>query len=186
MRVISGTARGTRLYSPKGTDVRPTSDRVKESLFNIIGDATRDALVLDLFAGSGALGIESLSRGARRAYFVDQNREAVSSVSKNLELTKLADRANIIKADALRALEHFSRDALKFDLIFLDPPYRISVSFLDAILDKLASDLLSDDGLLILEHSAKTNPSEPEGLRIGMTRAYGDTAVTLYHKKGTK
>ena len=186
MRVISGSARGTKLRTPKGLEIRPTADRVKESLFNIIGDATRDALVLDLFAGTGALGIESLSRGAKFAYFVDASRTATALIKKNLELTKLAVKASVLTQKAEDSLERLSIQGLRFDLIFLDPPYRISVSFLDAILSKLASDLLCEDGLLVLEHSAKIAPGEPAGLRLGSTRTFGDAAVTFYYRKGDR
>ncbi|MBS3909000.1 MAG: 16S rRNA (guanine(966)-N(2))-methyltransferase RsmD [Actinobacteria bacterium] len=186
MRVISGSAKGIRLLAPKGLDIRPTADRVKESLFNIIGDAARDTVVLDLFAGTGALGIESLSRGAKFAYFVDISRISTELIKRNLDLTKLAARASVLTQDAERVLDRLGKQGVRFDLIFLDPPYRISVSFLDAILSKLASDLLCDDGLLVLEHSAKSNPREPAGLRIGSTRTYGDTAITFYYMKGDR
>ncbi|MDI6816380.1 MAG: 16S rRNA (guanine(966)-N(2))-methyltransferase RsmD [Actinomycetota bacterium] len=186
MRVISGSAKGTKLRTAKGLDIRPTADRVKESLFNIIGDATREALVLDLFAGTGALGIESLSRGAKFAYFVDSSRISTEIIEKNLELTKLAARASVLKQDVEDALNRLNKQGVRFDLIFLDPPYRISVSFLDAILSKLASDLLCDDGLLVLEHSAKIGSGEVAGLRISSTRTYGDTAITFYYRKGDR
>ena len=186
MRVISGSAKGTKLRTVKGLDIRPTADRVKESLFNIIGVATRDAVVLDLFAGTGALGIESLSRGAKFAYFVDTSRISTDLIKKNLELTKLAARASVLTQDAERAINQLSKQGVRFDLIFLDPPYRISVSFLDAILSKLASDLLRDDGLLVLEHSSKSRPVEVAGLRISSTRTYGDAAITFYYMKGDR
>lgn len=184
MRVIAGSAKGRRLYAPKGKAIRPTSDRVKEAIFNIIGPEVNNKQVLDLFAGTGSLGIESISRGAKGAYFVDSEPSAIELTNKNLEVTGLQDKAVVIKADVDKALKRLAKGGLEFDLIFLDPPYRISVSFLDAILLMLASSLLSDDGLLVLEHSTKTTARSVEGLEIDSTRVYGDTAVTFYRKKG--
>ncbi|MBE0447909.1 MAG: 16S rRNA (guanine(966)-N(2))-methyltransferase RsmD [Actinobacteria bacterium] len=184
MRVIAGIAKGKKLYTPKGVDIRPTPNRVKEAIFNIIGQKVNDANVLDLFAGTGSLGIEALSWGAKSAYFVDVGREAIRLIEKNLEETGFTDKAVVIKAEADRALRRLSKDTHKFDLIFLDPPYRISVSYLDAIMFMLASDMLNADGLLILEHSAKAKPRVIEGTEIDSTRVYGDTAVTFYRKRG--
>lgn len=184
MRVIAGSAKGKKLYAPKGMDTRPTSDRVKEAIFNIIGNKVTNANVLDLFAGTGSLGIEALSRGAKFAYFVDVRREAIDLVKRNLTETGFLDAAVVITSEADRALRRLSKYADKFDLIFLDPPYGISVSYLDAIMFMLASDMLNAEGLLILEHSAKTGPRMIEGIEIDSIRTYGDTGVTFYHKRG--
>ncbi len=184
MRVIAGIAKGRRLYSPKGKAIRPTSDRVKEAIFNIIGPGVKNKNVLDAFAGTGGLGIEALSRGAQAAYFIDSAAPAIELTNKNLEITGLQGYAVVIRADVNKALKNLVKKGLKFDLIFLDPPYRISVSFLDAILFMLSSSLLSTDGLLILEHSIKTKIKPVAGLEIDSTRSYGDTAVTFYRKKG--
>ncbi|MHB8840221.1 MAG: 16S rRNA (guanine(966)-N(2))-methyltransferase RsmD [Candidatus Aquicultor sp.] len=182
MRVIAGTARGRKLHSPKGQAIRPTSDRVKEAVFNIIGGRVNEANVLDLFAGTGGLGIEALSRGAKAAYFIDTGNEAIHLIKKNLEATGLGDAAVVVKADADKAVKRLTKDGAKFDLIFLDPPYRISVSFLDAILIALGHHVLQSDGLLVLEHSAKLEPRAVEGLGVESTRVYGDTAITFYSK----
>lgn len=184
MRVISGIAKGRKLYTPKGRDIRPTSDMVKEAMFNIIGHSAHGARVLDLFAGTGNLGIEALSRGAKEAYFVDSDIKSIELVKKNLEVTGLKEKAVVIRADTDRAVKRFIRDGQKFDLIFLDPPYRISVSFLDAILFMMSSDVLSLEGLLVLEHSAKVEPRHIKGLTIETTRTYGDTTITFYRKEG--
>lgn len=184
MRVIAGIAKGRRLVAPKGTDTRPTSDRVKEAIFNIIGPEVTDANVLDVFAGTGNLGIEALSRGAKEAYFIDSSTTAIGALNKNLEATGLKERAVVIKADAEKALKRLAKEARKFDLIFLDPPYRISVLFLDAILFILASDLLVSEGLLILESDSRSEVRAVEGLQVESTRIYGDTAVTFYRKRG--
>ncbi|NCO66794.1 MAG: 16S rRNA (guanine(966)-N(2))-methyltransferase RsmD [Candidatus Aquicultor secundus] len=183
MRVIAGSAKGRKLHAPKGQAIRPTSDRVKEAVFNIIGGRVNDANVLDLFAGTGGFGIEALSRGAKETYFIDTSNEAVRLIKKNLEATGLGDTAIVIKADANKAIKRLVKDGAKFDLIFLDPPYRISVSFLNAILFTLGHHVLQSDGLLVLEHSAKIEPRAVEGLDVESTRVYGDTAVTFYSKK---
>lgn len=186
MRVISGTAKGRRLFAPKSMAIRPTSDRVKESIFNIVGNVVDHANVLDIFAGTGALGIEALSRGAKEAYFIDSSNEAINLINKNLQATGLKDSATVIRSEAEKALKRLAKEEVDFGLIFLDPPYRISVSFLNAILFMLASQLLSPDGLLVFEHDAKAQVIEVEGLKIESTRTYGDTAVTFYRKEGIK
>lgn len=120
MRIVAGTARGRKLVSPEGMDVRPTTDKVKESLFNIIQFEVPDARVLDLFAGTGQLGLEALSRGAAEAVFVDASGKSLATVKKNAELCGFTDRAKLVHADALSWL---SRGEGEFDLVFLDPPY---------------------------------------------------------------
>ena len=125
MRVVSGEARGRRLVAPAGQDTRPTTDRVRESMFNALEslEAVAGATVLDLFAGSGALGIEALSRGAARCTFVEHDRAALAAVRANLEATGLAGRAEVVSGDAHRALTSFSAAGRRFDLALLDPPY---------------------------------------------------------------
>ncbi|HEY3373997.1 MAG TPA: 16S rRNA (guanine(966)-N(2))-methyltransferase RsmD [Candidatus Aquicultor sp.] len=184
MRVIAGSAKGRRLAAPKGMSIRPTADRVKESIFNIVGQEVVDAVVLDVFAGTGNLGIEALSRGADKAYFIDSSDEAIATIKKNLDNTGFIDKAVIMKSQAERAVKQLAAEALTFDLIFLDPPYRISVSFLDAILFNLACQALRPDGLLVLEHDAKGEVRGIEGLVLISTRLYGDTAVSLYRREG--
>jgi len=184
MRVIAGVAKGRKLYTPKGISVRPTSDRVKEAMFNIIGPKVIDTKVLDVFAGTGNLGIEALSRGASEAIFIDSKAEAIELIKKNLEITGLKSKAVVIRADVEKGLKNLIKDKQKFNLIFLDPPYGISVSFLNAILFMLSSYLLDADGLLVLERPAKANPITVEGLEIESIRIYGDTALMFYRKKG--
>ena len=184
MRVIAGEAKGRRLVAPKGYDIRPTADRVKESIYNILGTAPQGALVLDLFAGSGNLGIEALSRGASKAYFIDSKRQAIELIRKNLEVTGLAERAEIIQSEAERIIPRLSEMGAAFDLIFLDPPYRISVSQVGAVIEKLASCCMNDGAMLVYEHDSKVNPLEIVGLAFISTRSYGDTAVSFYRKEG--
>ncbi len=181
MRVISGSARGRKLSSLEGQDTRPTTDRVKESVFNIIMPYTRDARVLDLFAGSGAMGIEALSRGAESAVFVENNRAAGEIVEKNLKDTRLFEKAKLCMGDALAFLEN-TRE--KFTLIFLDPPY--DGGFYAPVLSKISErDILDAEGVLVLERRADAQIEVPENFEIVKDRKYGKTAISvLMYKKG--
>lgn len=181
MRVISGSARGKKLSSLDGLDTRPTTDRVKESVFNIIMPYIRGAEVLDLFAGSGAMGIEALSRGAERAVFVENNRAAGEIIQKNLADTRLFEKARLYGGDALAFLEN-TRET--FSLIFLDPPY--DGGFYAPVLSKIAArGILSEEGVLVLERRAETAIEVPEKFEIIKDRKYGKTAISvLVNKKG--
>lgn len=150
MRVISGRARGTTLHSIESISTRPTLDRVKESLFNIIQDKISDAVVLDLFAGSGALAIEALSRGAKKAYLCDNSKEAVHMIKNNLEKTKYLDKAEIYNTDYMEALEKAKYQNIKFDLIFLDPPYQTSLA-VNALKEINKKAMLSENGIIVIE-----------------------------------
>ena len=125
MRVIAGTARSLKLKTPEGLDTRPTTDRIKETLFNMIQMDIPDGVFVDLFSGSGAIGIEALSRGARHAYFVENAKEAVSCIQENLAFTRLADKATLLKQDVSSALSLISEK--KVDIVFMDPPYQADV-----------------------------------------------------------
>lgn len=121
MRVIAGSARSLRLKTPQGTDTRPTTDRIKETLFNMLQPRLPGAVFIDLFSGSGAIGIEALSRGAKHAYFVENNRNALACITENLQFTRFTDRATVLKQDALSALSGIREK--EADIIFMDPPY---------------------------------------------------------------
>ena len=149
MRVISGKARGTKLSSIESLSTRPTLDRVKESLFNIIQNNLKGAVVLDLFAGSGQLGIEALSRGANKAYLCDINRDAVKMIKQNLEKTKLKDKAVVINEDYKKALRTLNTNE-KFDIIFIDPPYKEDIA-VDSIIDIIHESRLKENGIMIIE-----------------------------------
>lgn len=149
MRVISGKARGTKLSSIESLSTRPTLDRVKESLFNIIQNNLKGAVVLDLFAGSGQLGIEALSRGADKAYLCDINRDAVKMIKQNLEKTKLKDKAVVINEDYKKALRTLNTNE-KFDIIFIDPPYKEDIA-VDSIIDIVHESRLKENGIMIIE-----------------------------------
>ncbi|MCD8120170.1 MAG: 16S rRNA (guanine(966)-N(2))-methyltransferase RsmD [Lachnospiraceae bacterium] len=150
MRVIAGSAKRTQLITPKGMETRPTTDRIKETLFNILSPCLWEARFLDLFAGSGGIGIEALSRGAAEAVFVDQNRESVSCIRENLRRTHLEDRAQVLGTSVNRAVSGLSAEGHSFDLIFMDPPYRkgLEIASLKLLRDTC---LLHGDTLLILE-----------------------------------
>lgn len=180
MRVITGTARGTVLHTPKGMQTRPTMDQVKEGLFSAIQFEVEGRRVLDLFAGSGQLGIEALSRGAERAVFIDASLEACAAVRQNLEKTRLAARAQIIQADYLRYLSCCHET---FDLIFLDPPY--AEVFLENALKKISEiDILSDSGIIICEKPAEKRLADIfAGIERWREYRYGKTSVTLLRKR---
>lgn len=148
MRVISGKAKGTALHSIDNIDTRPTLDRVKESLFNILQNEIKDTVILDLFSGSGAIAIEFLSRGAKKAYLCDKSEKAVAMIRKNLEKTKLAENAIVYNKDYNECL--IKVENVKFDMIYLDPPYRqdLSIEALKKISEK---NLLKDGGKIIIE-----------------------------------
>ena len=180
MRVITGTARGRRLKELQGMETRPTTDKVKESLFSIIQFDIEGRRVLDLFAGTGQLGIEALSRGAAEAVFVDRRPDAVRLVQENLALCGFTDRARVKSGDALAYL----KSGEKFDLIFLDPPYETEL--LETAIAHIARhDLLNVHGMMIAEHPVdKALPALSAPYRMGRTYRYGKIAVTIYHRDG--
>lgn len=155
MRVIAGSAKRLQLKTIDGMDTRPTTDRIKETLFNMISSYLADSNFLDLFSGSGAIGIEALSRGAAYAAFVEQSKKAMDCVRENLQYTKLADRAELYETDVINALSLMEHNK-KFDYIFMDPPYnKLSEK---RVLEYLStSRLLSEDGIIIVEASLETD-----------------------------
>ncbi len=179
MRVITGTARGRRLKTPEGALIRPTTDNVKESVFNILQFYIEGRRVLDLFAGTGQLGIECLSRGAKEAVFVDRSREAVRTVRENLGICGFS--ASVIQTDALEYLDLCGR----FDLIFVDPPY--DAGLYAPVLQKInAVDLLSDGGIILCESRRETAMPELSA-PYGKQREYryGTVKLTLYRKESS-
>lgn len=177
MRIIAGEARGIRLSDvPPG--VRPTSDRVRESLFNRLGQFFEGGAFLDLYAGTGALGLEALSRGAERAVFVEKDERAVAAIRENLRRTHFDDRAEIMRGDVVRVLETLISKGRVFNLIFLDPPYRIAATQVDSVLARLRA-LLTPDGRVVVESG---RPLESGRYTKGESRRYGDTVVTIYDR----
>ena len=169
MRIIAGTHRGRRIAAPKGRETRPTSDRVRENAFNLIGPVD-DAEVLDLFAGSGAMGLEALSRGAARATFVEKDRDACRMIGENLD--RLGLTATVLPRDVVRAVEQERRT---YDLVLCDPPYDYDGSRLAPHLARL----LTDDGLLVWETSSRGPAPEAPGLSERTSRKYGSARLTL-------
>ncbi len=179
MRIIAGRARGTQLFAPKGMDTRPTLDRIKESLFNILQSYIPDALVLDLFAGSGALALESISRGARGAVLVDYHREAQGCIQKNIEKLRMGEQATLLSCQWTTALEQCTHQKQRFDLVFLDPPYRMHI--LGDIAELMhQKKLLSDGAVLVLEHQEEYVPVLSAHFALLSLRKYGDTHIHLY------
>ncbi|MCC8122088.1 MAG: 16S rRNA (guanine(966)-N(2))-methyltransferase RsmD [Oscillospiraceae bacterium] len=181
MRVISGTRRGKRLKELPGLETRPTTDRVKESVFNIIQFDVPGRNVLDLFAGTGQLGIEAISRGAARATFVDLRRDAVAVIGENLAATGFTPVATVVREDALTFLRTCRQ---KFDVIFLDPPY--STDLLKNALKSIADiDIVSENGIIICEHSLDDGlPELAQPYLWGKAYRYGKIQVTLCRRYG--
>lgn len=185
MRVISGTARGTKLLSQEGLNTRPTLDRVKEALFSIIQFKIPNSTVLDLFSGSGALGIEALSRGANFAVLADNNREAIKIITKNVENTKLLEKSKIVKDDYKVVLDNLLKSNNKFDIIFLDPPYKEDFALI-AIKKIIEHDLLTKDGIIILETNDANKIKEIsniKNLEIYDERKYGSVILIFIRKE---
>jgi 16S rRNA (guanine966-N2)-methyltransferase len=180
VRIIGGELKGKRLYSIRGTAIRPTADRLRESVFNILFSCIRDAIVLDLFAGTGAYGIEALSRGAESAVFIDNNKAAISAIKKNLASCAYDNRVRIINWDIrknLNCLNFFPYN--RFNLIFLDPPYDLGM--VDLTLSHLGgSDCMAKEALVIVEHSDReTISKERNEFAIKDQRRYGKTLVSF-------
>jgi 16S rRNA (guanine966-N2)-methyltransferase len=175
MRVIAGTYRGRTLKAPPGANIRPTSDRVRESLFSILGGRTDGARVLDLFAGSGALGLEALSRGAQEVTFVDDDRSAIAAVKGNL--TALNANAQVRQTDALKFLGAASAGGAQYDLVFLDPPYRLAERLAPPLSEALPAVLAP--GAVAVAESDKRAPLALD-LPLKDERRYGDTLIRIY------
>ncbi|MBR1821463.1 MAG: 16S rRNA (guanine(966)-N(2))-methyltransferase RsmD [Clostridia bacterium] len=178
MRIISGEAKGRTLYAPSGSDTRPTSDKIRGSLFNIIGARVMDARVLDLFGGTGALALEALSRGAESAVIADNARAAQQAIDRNARSVLKDDfeyRAQILRSDyrgAISALE-----GRMFDLVFLDPPYRMVEAYGDALKRLLEADMLAPGCLIVMERLKSASIPLPKRFSVFDTRYYSDTAV---------
>ena len=179
MRVIAGTAKGTRLKTPSGDLTRPTSDRVKEAVFSILQFEIEGSRVLDLFAGTGQMGIEALSRGASHAVFVDSRKDACKLVAENIRLSKFGHCAKVVQSDYLAYLD---RTDEIFDLIILDPPY--AEEFLENSLKRISEiDILSDRGIIMCERpSDKALNVAFDGITRTKDYRYGKTWITIYRK----
>ncbi|MFE6073175.1 16S rRNA (guanine(966)-N(2))-methyltransferase RsmD [Paenibacillus sp. NPDC057886] len=181
MRVVSGSAKGRPLKAVPGTGTRPTTDKVKEALFSMIGPYFEGGTALDLFAGSGGLGIEALSRGMDKAVFVDLESKSIEVIRANLKATKLEEQAAIYRNDAGRALKALAKRSTQFDLVFLDPPYRMKNGD-ELMLTMHELDLLEPEATIVLEYESKYSYPEQFGPFEQTRKAlYGETAVSIYH-----
>ena len=189
MRIIGGTARGTKLYTLEGLDTRPTLDRVKEPLFSIITPYLKDAKVLDLFAGSGALALEALSRGANEAVFGEISKKAVEVIRKNIDKTHNQEKARIISKDFMEVIEILSKQKAVYDIIFIDPPYKTCYDLI-AIKTIVEKNLLAQDGIIIVETDDEEKIElieQIENITVQDIRKYGRVKlVFLTVAKGVK
>jgi 16S rRNA (guanine966-N2)-methyltransferase len=180
VRVIAGTAKGTPLRAVPGMSTRPTADRVKEAIFSMIGPYFDGGYALDLFAGTGGLGIEALSRGAERAVFIDADRRAVDVIRRNAEAARVADRSEIHCNTAERAIRILAKRGLVFRYVFLDPPYRMKIA--DSLMAEMEErGMLEDGAVVVVEHEAGFRyPETVGGLRLRRLAKYGETSVSIY------
>jgi 16S rRNA (guanine966-N2)-methyltransferase len=180
VRIVAGSRKGHAIFAPKGRDTRPTGDRVREAAFNLIGPVD-DASVLDLFAGSGALGLEALSRGAARAVFVESDADAVRAIERNLDKLRLTG-ATVVRRDAIQALAAEALAGRTYDLVLVDPPYAMFAD-LQPQLARYLPNVLVADGLLVVETDARLEPELPLARRT--SRRYGSARLTLFEHERT-
>lgn len=183
MRVISGLRKGHKLKAPKGTDVRPTEDRIKESLFNILRFIDQDSIILDAFGGTGSIGIEFLSRGAKLCYFVDNSHESIDIINKNLKHTNFIEQSVVLKKDIVVAVKSFRENKLKYNYIYLDPPFK-EHELIYKLLNLISSEsILNDDGVIIIEHEEELRLEENVNKFLKFDyRKYGSKSLSFYKK----
>lgn len=184
MRVVAGSVKGIPLKAVPGTTTRPTTDKVKESIFNMIGPFFDGGIALDLFAGSGGLGIEALSRGIDRVTFTDKDRKAIETIHANLDKTRLAERADVFKADAERALKAMQKNGLQARLLFLDPPYHMEKAY--GLMDKAAElGLVTEDAIVVCEHDRDVELNDRTRFFERFKKElYGNTIISIYRFQG--
>ena len=175
MRIIAGSRKGARIFAPRGHDVRPTGDRVREAVFNLIGPV-EDMDVLDLFAGSGAMGLEALSRGAARVTFVEADRGAADTIVRNLDKLKL-EGATVSREDAARRLASDAAVGRRYDLVLIDPPYRMLARLLPTLAAYVPA-VVAPDGIVVVESDSRDEPDLPLPQRT--SRRYGSARVTVF------
>lgn len=186
MRIISGNLKGTKLFTLDGNNTRPTLDRVKEALFSKINYDLIDAMVLDLFTGSGALALEALSRGAKKSVLCDNSKEAIKIIKKNIEKTRTNDETILLNCDYKKALEKLKEEKFKFDIVFLDPPYETNFAE-DASKIILENDLLTQDGIIVLETDNKEkviSNLDTNLFEIKDIKRYGRVYLLFLNRKG--
>lgn len=175
MRIIAGSRKGRRIAAPRGLDTRPTGDRVREAVFNLVGPL-EGARVLDLYAGSGAMGLEALSRGAESATFVERDRRAAETLARNVEALGF-EEAELRRSDAAHVLRSDAAAGRRYDLVLVDPPYRMLAGLLPT-LSRLVPPVLAPGGLVVVESDAREEPELP--LPVRTSRRYGSTRVTVF------
>jgi 16S rRNA (guanine966-N2)-methyltransferase len=188
MRITGGRAKGRRLTAFKGLDIRPTSDLVREAIFDLIGQDWQDAEVLDLYAGTGSLGIEALSRGASRAVFIDLSRKALDIANKNLEICGFRDSGFTVKADLSRGLPKKPfLEKRRVDLVFVDPPYEKGLALALLVDDLAIREILAKDAIVVVEtRKSEILPETAGPLRLIKSRTYGDTRVHVFKREGDR
>ena len=180
MRVISGTRKGLPLKAVPGTNTRPTTDKVKESIFNMIGPYFDGGIAVDLFAGSGSLGIESLSRGIDTCIFIEKEQKAVQTINENLKKCRLEDVSEIYRIDANRAIKAFEKRELKIDLLFVDPPYS-KVGFYDLVHKIVEKGCMNESGMIVCEHEKMVPLEDAFGaFKLVRRETYGGTVISIY------
>ena len=190
MRVIAGTAKGTRLKAGRGLDIRPTPDRVREAIFSIIGEKVVGSVFLDLFSGTGALAIEALSRGASKAVLVESSQKSVRIIKANIEAARFNDTAQIIASDVYKFIRLTAAQTGQFDIVSADPPYLKKpsagpgISLAEKTLRELnQSDIINHNGLILIEHPGAETIASNGVLKPLYTRQYGTTAVSFFKKE---
>lgn len=182
MKVVSGKFRGLNLKAVPTNNTRPTSAKVKEAVFSMLSPYMVDGVALDLFAGTGSLGIEAVSRGYQQAYLVDKAYKAINTIKENVEKTREEDSFVVIKSSATEALKKFEDERVKFDLVFLDPPYRMKITE-QIISDMVDNDLLNDGAVIVDETDYDIN-LELEQIELIKEKRYKDTKVAMYRFGG--
>ncbi len=187
MRVIAGRAKGIKILSVKGKEVRPTSDRVKEAIFSIISSELKGTRCLDLYAGTGALGIEALSRGSEYCCFVDNSNQAIKVIKRNLERTNFIEKSLVLRKKVEDFIKKTPEDELLYNLIFLDPPYKINTSLLGKLIYKLVvSGYVLPEGQIVVEHAHDVELNKKAGSFVKTDlRRYGDTSISIYQIEET-
>ncbi|MGO3751143.1 MAG: 16S rRNA (guanine(966)-N(2))-methyltransferase RsmD [Peptoniphilaceae bacterium] len=181
MRVISGKNRGLKLFSPKDLETRPTEDRVKENVFNLIGPNFYGSKVIDLFSGSGAIGIEFISRGSELVYFIENNKRAIEIINKNIAKAKVEKNAKILKDNAVKVIKNFNNEV--FDFIYIDPPYKNSEIYIDSIKEILKANLLNDESLVIIEEDYSLKQDYSQYLNLVKEKKYGTSSISIWSLK---
>ncbi len=185
MRVVAGKYKSAKLKTVSSNNTRPTTDKVKESLFNMLGQTFCGGIALDLFAGSGSLGIEAISRGFEKVIFVDKSFEAIKVIKDNADKLKISEQVVVIKTDYIKALNKLKEEDLVFDLIILDPPYfKDLYEKVLTLIDELK--LLSENAFISLEHSATVKLVIPQSFNILKTKIYGNIAITILKRSSVK